>query len=93
MKLQIAAQAAALEPRGPHPHILNLPKTKQGIPLLRPERVLLLERLVRDELTLHRHLAVGRRAASARMSATRRALPGALPAAAVGPPLLEREIA
>jgi hypothetical protein len=93
MKLQIVAQAAALEPRGPHPHIPVSPKTKQGIPLLRPERVLLLERLVRDELTLHRHLAVGRRAASARMSATRRALAGALPTAAPVVPVLEQEIA
>jgi hypothetical protein len=66
---------------------------KQGVSL-RPERRLLLERLVRDELTLHRHLAAGRRAASARMSAIRRApRSAALPATAVAAPLLVTEAA
>jgi len=50
---------------------------------LRPERVLLLERLVRDELTLQRHLAAGRRAASARMSLIRQACAAPLRAVAV----------
>jgi len=41
---------------------------------LRPERMLSLEQLVRDELVLQRRLAAGRRAASAsaRMAALRR---------------------
>jgi len=56
--------------------------------------VLLLERLVRDELTLQRHLAAGRRAASARMSTIRQA-PAApsLGAAMAASGLLEREAA
>jgi hypothetical protein len=60
--------------------------------LLRPERVLLLERLVRHELILQRHLAAGRRSASARMSAIRQAR-RALLAAAVPLPLLKPEAA
>lgn len=48
--------------------------------LLRPERLLVLDRLVRNELTLQRLLAAGRRAASSRMSAIRRT--GASPVSA-----------
>jgi hypothetical protein len=40
---------------------------------LRPEGLLVFERLVRSEVALHRHLAASRRAASTRMSAVRRA--------------------
>jgi hypothetical protein len=60
---------------------------KTGFPL-RPERVLLLERLVRNELTLQRRLASGRRAASARMASIRQA-----PASLATLPLLDREAA
>jgi hypothetical protein len=59
---------------------------------LRPERLLLLERLVRHELTLQRHLAAGRRAASARMSALRALRRGRLPSVAALRPL-EQEAA
>jgi len=55
---------------------------------LRPERLLSLEQLVRDELVLQRRLAAGRRAASAsaRMAALRRT-------PSVAPVLPDREAA
>jgi len=54
--------------------------------------MLLLERIVRAELTLHRHLAAGRRAASARMSVTRQARPAERPTISA-PATLDREVA
>jgi len=64
------------------------PALPEGNPL-RPERMLSLERLVRDELVLQRRLAAGRRAASAsaRMAALRQV------AAAAPAPLPDREAA
>jgi hypothetical protein len=58
---------------------------------LRPERVLLLERLVRNELTLQRRLASSRRADSARMASIRHAPAAFLVIASL--PLLDREAA
>jgi hypothetical protein len=56
--------------------------------------LLLLERLVRDELTLQRNLAAGRRAASARMSMIRLARPAPASAgAASARRQLESEVA
>jgi hypothetical protein len=50
---------------------LMLPREKARA--LRPERLLAFERLVRNEVALHRLLATSRRAASTHMSAMRRA--------------------
>ena len=50
---------------------LHLQPSKKVLPM-RPERLLGLDRLVRNELSLQRLLAAGRRAASARMPSIQR---------------------
>jgi len=60
---------------------------------LRPERVIALERFVRNELSLQRLLAASRRAASTRMSAIRRAAVASPPALFVPFQLLRLEVA